>query len=388
MLKRFVRMIGGDPNKKKIQDLAVLAEEINALEPAFEALSAEELAAKTSQFRLRVAKGETLDEILPEAYATVREASKRTIGLRHYDVQMIGGVALHRGIVAEMKTGEGKTLVATLPIYLNALALNPLWVEHAQEKWGANPEKWEFTALDGLSVGRGVHLITVNDYLARRDARWKAPIYDLLGLSIGVLQMASRTEHGQKAFLVDLERESPHEDQHQLQIVDRKLAYDADVTYGTNSEFGFDYLRDNMKMSLAERVQRGHYYAIIDEVDNVLIDEARTPLIISGPAAEATEWYVKMAQIVRGLRPEDYEVSVKDRNVVLTEVGEVHIEELLGQPLRDPERPEDVTPEQARLLGYLEQALRAEFLYLRNKEYVVQGGKIIIVDDFTGRLMP
>ena len=388
MLKRFVRMIGGDPNKKKVQELALLAEEINVLEPEFEALSNEELAAKSNQFRLRLAKGETLDDILPEAYATVREASKRTIGLRHYDVQMIGGIALHRGTVAEMKTGEGKTLVATLPIYLNALALNPQWIERAQEKWGADPEKWKFAPLDGLALGRGVHLITVNDYLARRDARWKAPIYDLLGLSVGVLQMASRTEHGRKAFLVDLERESPHEDQHQLQMVDRKLAYDADVTYGTNSEFGFDYLRDNMKMSMTERVQRGHYYAIIDEVDNVLIDEARTPLIISGPAAEATEWYVKMAQLVRGLRPEDYEISAKDRNVTLTEVGEVHIEELLGQPLRDPERPEDVTPEQARLLGYLEQAMRAEFLYLRNKEYVVQGGKVIIVDDFTGRLMP
>jgi preprotein translocase subunit SecA len=388
MLKRFVRMIGGDPNQKKLQELAELAEYINSLEPEFEALSMEQLAAKTNEFRIRLAKGESLDDILPEAYATVREVSKRTIGLRHYDVQMIGGISLHRGIVAEMKTGEGKTLVATLPLYLNALALNPEWVERAQEKWGQDPETWTFVPLNDLSVGRGVHLITVNDYLARRDARWKAPIYNLLGLKVGVLQMASRTEHGKKAFLVDLERESPHEDQHQLELVDRKLAYDADITYGTNSEFGFDYLRDNMKMNLNERVQRGHYYAIIDEVDNVLIDEARTPLIISGPAAEATEWYVKMAQIVRSLRPEDYEISEKDRNIVLTEVGEVHVEELLGMALRDPERPEDITPEQARLLGYLEQALRAQFLYNRNKEYVVQGGKIVIVDTFTGRLMP
>jgi len=388
MLNRFVRMIGGDPNKKKVQELAVLAEQINTLEPEFEALSMEALAAKTDEFRLRLAKGETLDDILPDAYATVREVSKRTIGLRHYDVQMIGGISLHRGIVAEMKTGEGKTLVATLPLYLNTLALNPEWMVLAQEKWGDDPEKWSFTLLDGIPVSRGVHLITVNDYLARRDARWKAPIYNILGLKVGVLQMASRTEHGRKAFLVDLESESPHEDQHQLQLVDRKLAYDADITYGTNSEFGFDYLRDNMKMSLSERVQRSHFYAIIDEVDNVLIDEARTPLIISGPAAEATEWYVKMAQIVRSLRPEDYEVSEKDRNVTLTEVGEVHVEELLGMALRDPERPEDITPEQARLLGYLEQALRAQFLYNRNKEYVVQGGKIVIVDTFTGRLMP
>jgi len=388
MLKRFVRMIGGDPNKKKIQEFTGLVDEINALEVKYESFSTEELAASTDQFRLRLAKGETLDEIMPEAYAVVREASKRTIGLRHYDVQMIGGISLHQGIVAEMKTGEGKTLVATLPIYLNALALNPEWIERAQEKWGNDPDNWEFTPIDDIPLGRGVHLITVNDYLARRDARWKAPIYNLLGLSVGVLQMASRTEHGKKAFLVDLERESPHEDQHQLQLVDRELAYAADITYGTNSEFGFDYLRDNMKMSMSERVQRGHYYAIIDEVDNVLIDEARTPLIISGPAAEATEWYSKMALIVRGLRPEDYEISEKDRNVVLTEVGEVHVEELLGMALRDPERPEDITPEQARLLGYLEQAMRAQFIYNRNKEYVVQGGKIVIVDDFTGRLMP
>ncbi len=388
MLKRFVRIIGGDPNKKRIQEIATTAEEINALEAEFEALSTEELAAKTNHFRLRLAKGETLDDILPEAYAVVREASKRTIGLRHYDVQLIGGISLYEGIVAEMKTGEGKTLVATLPIYINALALNPQWIERAQEKWGDDPDNWDFNPIDGLPVGRGVHLITVNDYLARRDARWKAPIYRLLGLTVGVLQMAARTEHGRKAFLVDLETESPHEDQHQLIMVDRKLAYDADITYGTNSEFGFDYLRDNMKMSMSERVQRGHYYAIIDEVDNVLIDEARTPLIISGPAAEATEWYVKMAQVVGSLRPEDYEVSEKDRNVVLTEVGELHVEELLGLPLRDPDRPEDVTPEQARLLGYLEQALRAQFIYNRNKEYVVQGNKVVIVDDFTGRLMP
>jgi preprotein translocase subunit SecA len=388
MLKRFVRIIGGDPNQKKLQELAEITAEINALEPAFETLSMEELAAKTDEFRLRLAKGETLDDILSEAYATVREVSKRTIGLRHYDVQMIGGISLHRGIVAEMKTGEGKTLVATLPLYLNALTLSPDWTELARKKWGDDPESWSFVPLDGRSVGQGVHLITVNDYLARRDARWKAPIYNLLGLKVGVLQMASRTEHGRKAFLVDLERESPHEDQHQLVMIDRKLAYDADITYGTNSEFGFDYLRDNMKMSLSERVQRGHYYAIIDEVDNVLIDEARTPLIISGPAAEATEWYVKMAQIVRALRPEDYELSEKDRNVTLTEVGEVHVEELIGMALRDPERPEDITPEQARLLGYLEQALRAQFIYNRNKEYVVQGGKVVIVDTFTGRLMP
>jgi preprotein translocase subunit SecA len=278
--------------------------------------------------------------------------------MRHYDVQMIGGIALHQATISEMRTGEGKTLVATLPLYLNAL------------------------------TGKGVHLITVNDYLARRDARWMAPLYNMLGLSVGVLQMAARTENGKKAFLVDLEKESPHEDQHQLRMVPRREAYAADITYGTNSEFGFDYLRDNMTMSLAERVQRGHYFAIVDEVDNVLIDEARTPLIISGPASDDTEWYQRMAQVVRKLREEDYEINERDRNVTLTEIGEAHVEELLDMPLRDPDRPEDVTPQQARLMGYLEQGLRAQFLFKRNKDYLVQGGKVIIVDEFTGRMMP
>jgi len=388
MLKKFVQILGGDPAKKTIEGFKTHVNQINALEAEFETLSDQELKDKTKEFRIRLAKGETLDDILVEAYAVVREASKRTIGLRHYDVQLIGGIAMHRGTIAEMKTGEGKTLVATLPLYLNSLALNPQWVEKAKATWGENPETWAFEPIDGIPVGRGVHLVTVNDYLARRDARWMAPIYNLLGLTVGVLQMAIRTEHGKKAFLVDLNKKSPHEDQDQLQMVSRKAAYAADITYGTNNEFGFDYLRDNMAMKLEDRVQRGHYYAIIDEVDNVLIDEARTPLIISGPSHEDTEWYTRMAQVVRQLNPEDYEISEKDRTVTLTEVGETHVEQILGIALRDPDRPEDVTPEQARLLGYLEQALRAEFLYKRNKEYIVQGGKVIIVDEFTGRLMP
>jgi preprotein translocase subunit SecA len=390
MLQNFVKIFGGDPNKREIEKLSELVEVINGLEPEFESLSDEALRAKTDEFRARLphpipfaehprgaltgrgaegegieddeerfkAEQEILEEILPEAYAAVREASKRTIGLRHFDVQMIGGIALHRSSIAEMKTGEGKTLVATLPLYLNAL------------------------------TGRGTHLITVNDYLARRDARWMAPIYNFLGLSVGVLQMAAVTENGKKAFLVDLDKQSPHEDQHQLRMVDRAEAYRADVTYGTNSEFGFDYLRDNMTMRLDARVQRGHHYAIVDEVDNVLIDEARTPLIISGPASGDLEWYGKMAQTVKQLKSEDYEVSEKDRTVSLTEIGIAHVEQLLGQPLQDPDRPEDVTPEQARLLGYLEQALRAQHLFKRNKDYLVQAGKVIIVDEFTGRLMP
>src|SRR5688572_12086680 len=375
MLKNFVKIFGGDPNKKTIEQLGGIAKEINALEPKFEALSDEELRAKKDEFKARLdqitgnvedldekqqfkVQQDALNEILPEAFAAVREASKRTLGLRHYDVQLIGGVALHRGSIAEMRTGEGKTLVATMPIYLNAL------------------------------LGKGVHLITVNDYLARRDARWMAPIFHMLGLSVGVLQMAAVTENGKKAFIIESERESPHEDQHHLRMVDRAEAYAADVTYGTNSEFGFDYLRDNMTMRLSDRVQRGHHYAIIDEVDNVLIDEARTPLIISGPASGDLEWYGKMAQVVKQLKPEDYELNEKDRSVSITEVGLARVEQMLNQSLMDPDRPEDVTPEQARLRGHLEQALRAQYLFHRNKEYLVQAGKVVIVDDFTGRLMP
>ncbi|MCA1899301.1 MAG: preprotein translocase subunit SecA, partial [Chloroflexi bacterium] len=373
MLKNFVKLFSGDPTKKTAEKFSETVAQVNALEPQFESLSDDELRAKTEEFKARIqtalagvedekeryrAEQSALDEILPEAFAAAREASKRTIGLRHYDVQLIGGAVLHSGAIAEMKTGEGKTLVATLPVYLNAL------------------------------TGRGVHLITVNDYLARRDARWMAPIYQALGLSVGVLQMAAATENGKKAFLVDFTRESPHEDQHHLRLVDRVEAYRADVTYGTNSEFGFDYLRDNMTYRLSDRVQRGHYFAIVDEVDNVLIDEARTPLIISGPASGGLEDYKVMAQVVKQLKPEDVEIDEKNRNVTLTEVGMSHAEALLGVQLLDPDRPEDLNPEQARLMGYLQQALRAQFLFHRNKDYLVQGGKVVIVDEFTGRLMP
>ncbi|HZD55294.1 MAG TPA: hypothetical protein VE136_01115 [Anaerolineales bacterium] len=388
MLNKIVRILGGDPNRREIEKYSETVDYINSLEDQYEGYSDEALRAQTGQFRRRLAKGETLDDILPEAFAVVREAGKRNLGQRHFDVQLIGGIALHRGIIAEMRTGEGKTLVSTMPLYLNALTLNPEWVKRARKRWGEDPETWKFEPIEDVPVGLGTHLITVNDYLARRDARWMGVIYAALGLSVGVLQMAARTENGKKAFLVDFERESPHEDQHHLNMVPRREAYAADVTYGTNSEFGFDYLRDNMTMRLEDRVQRGHHYAIIDEVDNVLIDEARTPLIISGPAHDDTEWYVRMAQIVKNLNSEDYEISERDRTVTLTEIGETHVENLLDMPLRDPERPEDVTPEQARLMGYLEQALRAQYLFRRNKDYLVQGGKVIIIDEFTGRLMP
>ncbi len=357
MFKNIARVLGGDPIARQLEQYAEQVQEINALEPELSSLSDDELREKTNEFRERISSGEVLDDLLIEAFAVVREVSVRTIGLRHFDVQLVGGIILHQGQIAEMKTGEGKTLVATLPIYLNALE------------------------------GKGVHLVTVNDYLARRDARWMGPIFQFLGLSVGVLQEAARTEHGRKAFVYDPEKESNQEDVHQLVMVDRKEAYAADVTYGTNNEFGFDYLRDNMARTLEARSQRGHHYAILDEVDNILIDEARTPLIISGPSHDDPELYLQMAQVVKKLNPEDFEVSERDRTVALTELGEDHVEQLLGSTLRDPDRPEDITPEQARLLGHLEQALRAEHLFKRNKDYVVQGGRVIIVDEFTGRMM-
>ena len=358
MFKKIAQFFKSDSHRKRIDSLVKIVDQINDLEPKFEALTDEQLRAKTDEYKARLSDGETLDQLLPEAFATVREASKRVLGQRHYDVQLICGINLHEGAISELRTGEGKTLSATLPLYLNALE------------------------------GKGCHLITVNDYLARRDGRWMGAIFHFLGLSVGVLQALTSTEGSPRAFLYDPEERSLIEDQNFLRQTTRQQAYLADITYGTNSEFGFDYLRDNIAMSLNQRQQRGHHYAIIDEVDNILIDEARTPLIISGPAHEDSETYVQMARVVKALNPEDYEVSEKDRNVALTEVGLAHVEEMLGVLLSDPERPEDVTPEQARLMGFLEQALRAQFLFFRNKEYIVQGGEVIIVDEFTGRMMP
>jgi preprotein translocase subunit SecA len=359
MFKKVARVLGADPQKKQLEPYAAAVQHINALEKEkFAQLNDEELGNQTQQFRARLTAGETLEDLLPEAFAAVREASIRTIGLRHYDVQLIGGMVLHEGKIAEMRTGEGKTLAATLPLYLNAL------------------------------TGKGAHLVTVNDYLARRDARWMAPIFHALGMSVGVLQMSSRGEDVHNAYLVDLNLTSTREDQHQLKSVYRRDAYLADITYGTNSEFGFDYLRDNLTRSMADRVQRGHHYAIVDEVDNILIDEARTPLIISGPAADESQWYQRMAQVVRQLQAEDYEFNEKDRSVAISEAGILHVEEILGIPLRDLDRPEDISIEQARILGYLEQLLKAKLLFKKNKDYIIQSGQVIIVDEFTGRLMP
>jgi preprotein translocase subunit SecA len=371
MFKNIIKIIGGDPNKRDIRKYTDIVDQINGLAKQHEAMSDEALRDKSEALKARVrselreatpeerkkATQAVLDAILPEAFALVREASSRTTGLRHYDVQLIGGMVLHAGRIAEMQTGEGKTLVATLPLYLNAL------------------------------TGRGVHLVTVNDYLARRDAKWMAPMFHLLGLSMGILQDASRTDNAQKAFLFDPTRETDNDDTRFMRVVDRREAYAADITYGTNTEFGFDYLRDNMANALAQRRQRERYFAIVDEVDNILIDEARTPLIISGPAGESASLYQELARVVKQLRPEHYEILERERAISLNDEGYTRVEELLARPIRDPDRPEDLTPEQAQIMSHLEQALRAEFLFKRNKDYLVQNGKVLIVDEHTGRVM-
>jgi len=358
MFKKISQLFGSDPHKRKISEFTAIADRINGLEANFEKLSDEQLKAKTVEYKARLAKGETLDQLLPEAFATVREASKRVLGQRHYDTQIICGINLHQGSISELRTGEGKTLSSTLPLYLNALE------------------------------GKGAHLVTVNDYLARRDARWMGAVYHFLGLSVGVLQGARDTSGQTLAFVYDPEERNLKEENDLLRPCHRRESYAADITYGTNSEFGFDYLRDNITMRWDDRVQRGHHYAIIDEVDNILIDEARTPLIISGQSHEDSANYVRMAQVAKALNSEDYEIEEKERAISLTTLGVAHVEDLLGEPLSDPDRPEDVTPEQARLFGYLEQALRAQYLFFRNKDYIVQGGEVIIVDEFTGRMMP
>ncbi|MBC7251925.1 MAG: preprotein translocase subunit SecA [Anaerolineae bacterium] len=344
MLKGLLGRIVGDANERELRRLQPLVEQINALEPEFEALSDEQLRDKTQEFIGRLHAGETLDDLLVEAYAAVREASKRTIGLRHFDVQLIGGIVLHQGKVAEMATGEGKTLVATLPLYLNALE------------------------------GKGVHLVTVNDYLAKRDAQWMGPIYHMLGLSVGVIQHDA-------AFLFDPDYISDDERYQHLRPVSRREAYLADITYGTNHEFGFDYLRDNMVTDLSQCVQRELHYAIVDEVDYILIDEARTPLIISGPSEEPDPNYQRMAQLIPRLRPEeDYVVDEKTRVVTLTEQGIERLEQWLGVDNL-------YSPENSALTPYVDNALRAHVIFQRDRDYVVMNDQVIIVDEFTGRLM-
>jgi preprotein translocase subunit SecA len=346
MLKWVNKLMGGQPWERELKRVAPIVEDINEIEPEMEELSDAELRDKTTEFRGRLLAGEDLDSLLPEAFAAVREASRRTIGLRHYDVQLIGGAILHRGQIAEMRTGEGKTLVATLPVYLNALA------------------------------GKGVHVVTVNDYLAKRDAQWMGAVYHALGMSVGVIQH-------ELAFLYDPEYEAEDASVSSLRPAQhRREAYQADITYGTNNEFGFDYLRDNMVWRLEDMVQRELHYAIVDEVDNILVDEARTPLIISGPAEDATKYYDHFARLVPRLRVEDdFTIDQRTRAITLTEVGIEKVERLLGvQNLYDPEN--------YQLTHYLDNALRAEFVYKRDDQYVVKDGEIIIVDEFTGRLMP
>lgn len=327
----------GDPNKRILNKLQPLVYQINNLESEFEKFSPDQLKEKTKEFRERLKNKKILDEILPEAFALVREASKRTLGERHFDVQLLGGIILHRGEIAEMKTGEGKTLVATLPAYLNALE------------------------------GKGVHIVTVNDYLAKRDTKWMGPVYSLLGLSIGCIQH-------EEAFIFSFEENS-------LKPVSRREAYEADIIYGTNNEFGFDYLRDNMVSSLEEMVQRELNYAIIDEVDSILIDEARTPLIISAPAERSAEMYYQFAHLVRIFKEnEDYNIDEKMRVVTLTEEGISKIEKKLGI--------DNIYAHGGiEMVRHLEQALKAEVLFKRDRDYVVKDGEIIIVDEFTGRLM-
>ena len=356
-LRRFLTKVLGNANERELGEMQPFVQQINELEREYEGLSDAELANKTAEFRRRLGPdanrpGESLDDLLVEAYAAVREASKRTTGLRHYDVQLLGGVALHRGYALEMKTGEGKTLVATLPLYLNAL------------------------------TAKGAHLITVNDYLARRDVQWMGPIYDRLGLTVGLLQQGQ----GQ-AFVFDPANSRTADDYRLLRAVSRRKAYRADITYGTNSEFGFDYLRDNSAYSMQDRVQRGFTYAIVDEVDNILIDEARTPLIISGPATAPTDEYYMLAKVVRQLTPEDFEIDERTRGITLTDTGYDHVEQLLGQPLFDPDYPEEMTPQQAKLLHHLEQALKAQYVMQRDRDYIIQGQRVVIVDEFTGRTM-
>ena len=346
-MKNFFRKMFGTKNERDLKAMRPIVDLINSLEPDFQAMSDDQLRGMTVALRRRLAAGETLEDILPEAFAACREASIRTTGMRHYDVQMIGGIALHRGQIAEMKTGEGKTLVATSALFLNAL-----------EPDAKDPEK-----------GMGAHLVTVNDYLAKRDSEWMGKIYNALGMSVGVII-------------------------HGLSDRQRQQAYAADITYGTNNEFGFDYLRDNMKFSLEDMVHRHFpypkkgeqvktfHYAIVDEVDSILIDEARTPLIISGPAEESSDVYYKVNAIVPMLRrDEDYVVDEKSSAVSLTESGVDKVEKRLAvQNLYDGENVE--------LVHHVYQALKAHTLFKRDVNYVIEEGKIIIVDEFTGRKMP
>ncbi len=331
-LGSFAAKVFGSSNDRKVKAYRGRVEAINALEPEVAKLTDDELRARTTEFRSQLAAGKSLDDLLVPAFATVREAAKRSLGQRHFDVQLIGGMALHQGKIAEMKTGEGKTLVATLAVYLNALN------------------------------GRGVHVVTVNDYLASRDADWMGTVYKFLGLTVGCIV-------------------------HDLDDEQRKAAYACDVTYGTNNELGFDYLRDNMKMSRDEMVQREHIFAIVDEVDSILIDEARTPLIISGPVEDRADLYIAIDKLIPSLVKGDFELDEKQRTVALTEAGNERMEQMLekagllspGGSLYDIDNVTTV--------HHVTQALKAHKLFLRDRDYIVKNNQVVIIDEFTGRMM-
>ncbi len=332
-LGTIAKKVFGTPNDRRVKATRPIVERINALEPEFRALSEVGIRDKTQEFRDRLAhKGETLDDLLPEAFANAREAARRALGLRPFDVQLVGGIFLHQGNISEMKTGEGKTLMATLPVYLNAL------------------------------TGRGVHVVTVNDYLARRDAEWMAKVYHALGLTVGVVVPG-------------------------MSEADKKVAYDADVTYATNNELGFDYLRDNMKSELSQVLQRDHYFAIVDEVDSILIDEARTPLIISGPSEDRSDLYVTIDKLIPELTAEHYDLDEKQRSATLTEDGNEYLERRLRE--LGLLKPEDslYDPESTTLVHHVTQALRAHVLFKRDKDYIVRNDEVMLIDEFTGRMM-
>lgn len=345
MVGILLKKVFGTKNERELKRLWPIVEHISSLEKNIISLSDTQLKDKTEEFKRRIEAGETLDDILPETFAVVREVAKRRIRMRHFDVQILGGIVLHEGKIAEMKTGEGKTLVATLPVYLNAIE------------------------------GRGVHVVTVNDYLAKRDTQWMGPIYSFLGLTVGVIQHDSSFIYDPSYFSTDKRLDF-------LRPCSRKEAYLADITYGTNNEFGFDYLRDNMKYDISEYCQRELNYAIVDEVDSILIDEARTPLIISGPSEESTDKYYKIDKIIPRLQKDnDYTIDEKARTAILTEEGNIKAERLLGTGnLYDPSNIE--------LVHHVLQALKAHTLFKRDVDYVVKDGEVIIVDEFTGRLMP
>jgi preprotein translocase subunit SecA len=348
-MRKILTKILGDPNAKTLKKLQPKVEAINNLEPVYKKKTDNALKAHTKELKKAFSEGKTLDDLLPEAFAAAREAARRTLGQRHFDVQLIGGMVLHEGKIAEMRTGEGKTLVATLPVYLNALA------------------------------GKGVHVVTVNDYLARRDGGWMGQIYHFLGLSVGIIAS------GNQAFLYDPDYINPDHDDERLQHlkpVPKKEAYQADITYGTNNEFGFDYLRDNMAAGVEEMSQRELSYAIVDEVDSILIDEARTPLIISAPSATSSDVYSQFATLAKKLRKDDdFTLDEKAHAVALTDDGVTKVEKLLGV-----DNLYDTT--QVQLIYHIEQALKAETLFKLDKDYVVRDGEVIIVDEFTGRLLP